>query len=170
MTSSLRPSLSVLILALAWAFPAAGLVRADDAHTLFETDCATCHGPHAGAFTRDSIIVAEDGLRGRQNGALLATFLRKHAGGRTAEDVFKLLDMFRHQVAAGGVYAKRCRICHERARDLARHELKVVEGRLVGRYTQRDIAHFLARHGRLQPDERAPLLALLLWQVESATR
>ena len=147
----------------------AGTKASEDAHGLFESRCALCHGDHAGAFARQSLYLAEDGPRGRSSGSSVEAFLPSHAGGHSAEVVTKLTEMFRHQLAAGGVYERRCRICHDKARDLARGELIVIDARLVGRYTGRDIRSFLDAHGRLEPTEVTPLYELLRWQVESAT-
>lgn len=142
---------------------------AEDPHALFESRCAACHGEHAGSFARDSLVMAEDGVRGRSNGRPVESFLLSHRGGLPTDGAAVLTEMFRLQLAAGGVYERRCRICHLRARDLARHTLFVDQSGLVGRYTDRDIRAFLSVHGRLEADEIGPLYDLLLWQVETGT-
>ncbi len=156
---------ALIVLGLVAFAEAAG---AEDPHALFESRCAACHGEHAGTFARDSLVMAEDGVRGRDNGRPVEAFLLSHRGGLPADDAAQLTEMFRLQLAAGGVYEQRCRICHLRARDLARFTLFVGESGLVGRYTGRDIRAFLGIHGRLEAEEIEPLYDLLLWQAETA--
>ena len=139
-----------------------------DPHEIFESRCALCHGEHAGRFTRESIVLRDGVLQGRNSGAALEPFLASHVGGQDAETVALLTEMFRLQLASGGLFEARCRICHERARDLARLTLVLRNGGLIGRYSGRDIRSFLDRHGRLSAREAETLHALLRWQLETA--
>jgi len=66
---------------------------------------------------------------------------------------------------SGGVFEKKCRICHDRAVRLARTELVIEGGRLVGRYSKRDIVAFLANHGRLIADEVPKIVDMLKRQI-----
>ena len=66
---------------------------------------------------------------------------------------------------SGGLFEKKCRICHDRAVKLARTELTIKDGRLVGRYSKRDIATFLAGHGRLTADEVPLIVDMLKRQI-----
>ena len=168
MTEAGRKLAKAVAVATTILFTAAATARAEDAHALFESRCATCHGPHAGAFARESLVLDEHVPRGRESGAPVAGFLLRHAGGQSAETADLLTEMFRLQLSAGGVYERRCRICHDRARDLARHTLILRQDTLAGRYTGRDIHAFLQDHGRLASSEIEPLFDLLKWQLESA--
>lgn len=122
-----------------------------DFHTVFEERCLSCHG-HAGPFVRERLTL-EDGTLYRSNGQPLAPFLEHHAGGLSAKELRLFLDVFAAQIESGGLYKDRCEICHDRARELARLELVLRDGRLVGRYTGRDIGEFLTWHGRLTEEE-----------------
>ena len=67
------------------------------------------------------------------------------------------------------LFEARCGACHEHAGDLARDNLVVVEGALVGRKTGNDIRAFLPAHyGQLSADESAVLYDMLLRQVAAA--
>ena len=62
---------------------------------------------------------------------------------------------------SGGFYKERCEICHDRAYDLARLRLIQRDGRLVGRYSGRDMANFLPNHARMTAGEAARMLEAL---------
>jgi len=142
-------------LVLAFAAPAG----AADFHALFEARCGACHG-HSGAFARAHLVL-DNGTVRRQGGAPVAPFLARHAGGLAPDEIALVLAVFARQIADGGLYQQRCEICHDRAYELARLELVIRDGRLVGRYTGRDIASFLTRHGRLSEDEAARMTEAL---------
>jgi hypothetical protein len=57
--------------------------------------------------------------------------------------------MLKRHTEAAGQFREHCAICHDHARELARLELIIVDGRLRGRYSGRDMAEFLKEHGRL---------------------
>ena len=62
-----------------------------------------------------------------------------------------------------GLYFERCGRCHGGAGELAVKSLTVVDGRLVGRKSGRDVAEFLKRHyGRLSAEEREIVTQALL--------
>jgi len=84
------------------------------------------------------------------------------------EEIALFLRVFARQIASGGLYQGRCEICHDRARELARLELVIREGRLVGRYTGRDIAAFLTWHGRLDAAEAALMTEALTAILQGA--
>jgi hypothetical protein len=131
-----------------------------DLHALFEARCARCHG-HAGAFARAKLAIVAGDLVGRESGRPVTAFLPTHFGRPSPAEVTGLRDMLARQVAAGGLFAEHCVLCHVRARDLVRESLLLVDGRLVGRYSGRAIADFLEVHGRLAPAERPVVLESL---------
>ncbi len=66
---------------------------------------------------------------------------------------------------AGGLYRKKCLICHKRAVGLARRKLILLDGTLVGRYTGRRIETFLENHGRLESAEITTITRMLERQL-----
>lgn len=128
---------------------------AEDFHEIYEAKCQRCHG-HAGPFAREALTLENGVLRDRK-GRDLATFLARHQGGLSEERIDLFLKVFTRQIESGGVFRARCKICHDRAYELARLDLILSDGRLIGRYSGRDIATFLLNHGRLSPDEAAEM-------------
>ena len=126
-----------------------------------------CHG-HAGAFARETLTLVDGVLRGAQSGRDISAFLPTHRGRPTPDETALLVDLFRRQVGWAGLFQARCRVCHDSARALARQRLIVRDGALRGRYSGRDIARFLARHGRTTAAERQILHEVLVWQLEAA--
>lgn len=100
-------------------------------------------------------------LKGVNSGREVAGFLRQHAGGLNTEEIALFVDVFTRQVESGGFYRERCDICHDRAYELARLRLIIRDGRLVGRYTGRDMAVFLPDHARMTADEADKMLRAL---------
>jgi hypothetical protein len=143
--------------------PVAG--QAQELHELFEERCGRCH-EHAGPFARESLIVTDGQVMGRASGQEVGLFLLGHYGRLTENEIEALRDLFRFQIISSGLYEKRCLNCHESAKTLARSRLLVREDRLVGRYTGRDMAEFLARHGRLSGSEAIFMTEVLRWQIE----
>ena len=142
---------------------AAGLAygaAAADFHEIFEARCLSCHG-HAGEFARNSLVEADGVLRGAGSGREVAAFLRSHAGGSSTAEIALFIDVFTRQLESGGLYQDRCEICHDRAYELARLRLVMHDGRLVGRYSGRDIASFLPGHARLKTEEADRMLEAL---------
>ncbi len=126
--------------------------RALDYHDLFEARCGACH-EHAGDLARDTLIVVDGKLVGRETDNDIRTFLSAHYGGLSVDESAVLYDMLFRQVAAAGFFRERCSICHLRARDLAKANLIAVGSELRGRYSGRDMAAFLPGHGRLDAEE-----------------
>lgn len=86
--------------------------------------------------------------------------------GRLApEEVEVIVALLSSIRSSGFVFQDKCAICHVRASDLARRELILKDGELYGRYSGRDIAAFLARHGRLTGAELPDMLATLKRQL-----
>lgn len=147
---------------------AAGLASgaaAADFHKIFEARCLACHG-HAGDFARRSLTEDNGVLRGAQSGRDVRAFLVSHAGGLTASEIDLFIAVFTQQLTSGAFYQDRCEICHDRAYELARLRLIVRDGRLVGRYSGRDMTNFLPNHARMITEEanrmREALTALLM--------
>jgi hypothetical protein len=139
--------------------PTFGAVAADF-HEIFESRCLSCHG-HAGEFARTTLIEIDGVLTGIRSGRNIADFLRRHAGGSSPSEITLFVGVFIAQVNSGGFYKERCQICHDRAYDLARLRLIQREGRLVGRYTGRDMASFLPNHARMTAGEADRMLEAL---------
>jgi len=124
---------------------------AADFHEIWEGRCLSCHG-HAGPFVRQRLTLDHGEVHG-QSGRELAPFLERHGGGLSPEEIALFLRVFARQLASGGFYERECRICHDSARDLARLRLVMRDGRLMGRYSGREIDSFLVTHGRMTPAE-----------------
>ena len=139
-----------------------------DPHSLFETRCGRCHA-QAGPFARKTLVIEEGQLVIQKSHRRLVDFLPDHYGDLSADEISSLLETFKRQVETGGLYQKKCRICHDRARYLARRNLVLRNGQLVGRYTGADIKRLLSYHGRLSDDEQAVIYDMLVWQVETAS-
>lgn len=158
--------LAVLLAAVASLAASQSASAQADPHTIYETRCAGCHEPHAREFAQKSLEM-KDGrvlLKGTATG--LAEFLQKHPRRPLAKDDAELLD---RQLAAmlqsGFLFQEKCIGCHDRAATFARLNLIERNGKLVGRYTGRDIAAFLLQHGRLTADEADTILAMLHRQL-----
>ena len=154
---------SLILLGSAWNVVRAadGAAEDKDLHALFEARCMGCHG-HAGDFARQTLVLTEGVLRGRESGREIAPFLRRHKGGLDAESTARFVEMFAKQVEAGGLFQERCGLCHASARGVVRNYLILRDGELVGRYSLRDIRRFLAEHGRSDAEEAAYFYDALL--------
>jgi hypothetical protein len=76
-------------------------------------------------------------------------------------EITLFVGVFIAQVNSGGFYKARCDICHDQAYDLARLRLIQREGKLVGRYSGRDMASFLPNHARMTAEEADRMLQAL---------
>ena len=151
-----------LLLVLPIVSAPAGATPAIDPHALFEARCLRCHG-HAGAFAREQLRLDGDAVFGKSLGRDINAFILRHQGRLTHVEANALYDAFRRQLNAGGLFETRCRACHRRAYELARLELIIAADRLIGRYSGRDMAVFLAQHGSRTNDEAEVLFDMLLW-------
>jgi len=124
-----------------------------DPHRLYEDQCSGCHAAHAGEFVHGSLDYSRGGAIGRKTSKGLRAFLTEGHGGLNAQQIDALLDLFLGIHNRGRVFHDKCRICHDRATELARSRLIIIDGRLMGRYSGRDIEEFLSRHGRLEGRE-----------------
>ncbi|MDT8327417.1 MAG: hypothetical protein RQ750_08550 [Roseovarius sp.] len=136
--------------------------QALDPHDRFEAECLACHG-HAGAFARRYLRL--DGTTPlTSDGAPVAEFLGHHRGGLPDPEIAAMVAMFRAQLLSDGLFAapeKRCLFCHDRAHDFAHQRLVLRGDRLVGRYTDRDVAGFLPGHAGLTPLEADQIYRIL---------
>lgn len=160
-----------LLLALLFALPGLGNAQTIDPHAVFEQRCSRCHTEHGGAFARKTLVLnAEDKVVGKKTNQPLAAFLPGHPGGATASEIDALLDMFAMQLRSGGLYARKCRICHKNAKELTRARLEVRDGQLFDHISERNIPEFLKGHGRLTAQEIPVIERMLKWQIEVTPR
>lgn len=152
---------------LAWL--AGTAAAADGPHALFEDRCGRCHG-HAGPFVAKAIVLREGEAVTRQDGEPLAAFLRGHRGRLTADEVALLTAHMTRIAERNGLFRAKCGACHENARQLAHDRLILRDGRVMGRYSDRDMAEFLPTHGRATAAEAAIILAMLREQLAALGR
>ena len=138
-----------------------------DAHMLFETRCGRCHD-HAGDLARETLLIENGELVSKKNGRRLLDFLPSHFGNLEDDEIDVLSETFKRQISSDGLYQKKCRDCHESARDLAQRELILRNGQLIGRYTGADIRRFLTYHGRLSDAEQTIVYDRLVWHLSTA--
>jgi len=122
-------------------------------HQIYEEKCAACHEPHGGDFVWGALREIEGNLIGLRSGKTVDSFLSRGHGQITQIEAETLLAHFVDIRASGQVFARKCRVCHESARELARLKLIEKDSCLTGRYSGRDIRTFLLGHGRLTEDE-----------------
>lgn len=140
-----------------------------DPHALYEARCVRCHPPHAGEFVPSALERDEHGtIIGKHRGAAIDDLLVNGHGRLSEEEVPVMLDHLTRIFELGSLFRNRCLICHDRAVDLARGRLILRDGALTGRYSGRDIAAFLATHGRLSADEVGPVVDMLTRQIATA--
>ncbi|SNS07620.1 hypothetical protein [Antarctobacter heliothermus] len=132
-----------------------------DAHQLYEGACAKCHAAHAGDFVFESLMMTGDGLVGRSNGVPVFEFLASGHGRISAAEVAVLMRHFTSIQEGSQLFQQKCYVCHQRAVLLSEVKLITRDGQLTGRYSGRDIADFLAEHGRLTPEEVPVILERL---------
>lgn len=137
-------------------------------HELYERHCARCHAPHAGDFVSGNLERRDGQIVGRKSGIALGAYLAKGHGRLAVDRVPEMLAHLTTIFDAGGLFRRHCRICHERGVVLARRELLLRDGRVVGRYSGRDIRAFLENHGRLDGDEIETVMRMLKRQLETA--
>ena len=151
-----------LLSALALLQAAAAAVSPIDPHALFDARCLRCHG-HAGDFARKQLRLEGDTVLGNRVRRDIGAFLLQHQGRLTTDEASVLYDAFRRQLKAGGLFKTRCGACHRQGRELARLELIIADGRLIGRCSGRDMTDFLTQHGSREKKEALLLHDMLLW-------
>ncbi len=158
--------LGLQLLALPLAQAMAGKEAGIDPHQLFEERCTRCHG-HAADFARGHLQLVGTTVAGTKVRGDFSAFLKRHQGGVSASQAAVLIDAFRRQLLGGGLFQERCSVCHQRAYELARLHLILVDGNLMGRYSGRDMAEFLPIHGVRTADEAEQLFEMLLWHRQT---
>ena len=141
--------------------------QTSDPHRAYEEKCARCHTPHAGEFARRNIDAVGNALLGRHSGRSVEALLARGHGEPTPGEVAALVAHFRAILNSGALFREKCKICHDPAVRLARLELELREGKLIGRYSGRDIEAFLRSHGRLEGDEVKRMVEVLTRQLET---
>ncbi len=139
---------ALLAISLAGNRPA--LAQDIDPHGLYEQRCSGCHRAHAGQFVHDKLERLEGEIVGRGTGRELRSFLTAGHGNLVRPEIDAMVAHLAAILGRGALFREKCLICHGRAVTLARSELILRHGRLVGRYSGRDIATFLQNHGRLE--------------------
>ena len=142
-----------VLLSFKLSIVACAIAETIDPHRLYEDQCSGCHAAHAGEFVHGSLDYSRGGAIGRKTSKGLRAFLTEGHGGLNAQQIDALLDLFLGVHNRGRVFHDKCRICHDRATELGRSRLIIMGGRLIGRYSGRDIEEFLSRHGRLEGRE-----------------
>lgn len=148
------------------AAASAGHAQDIDPHALYESACAGCHRAHSGDFVFESMTMTGAGLEGKTTGKLVADLLGAGHGRLSSAETDTLIAHFEAINSGGQLFQDKCFICHERAVVLSRLKLVEEDGRLVGRYTGRDIEAFLHEHGRLTLDEIPIILERLQSQMQ----
>lgn len=156
----------VLFLACVAALSQPALGQGLDPHQIYERNCSGCHVPHAGDFARTTLSVKGGQLVGERSGRDVEAFLGGGHGRVSQAEAAVLVEQFRNILRTGGIFDRKCRICHDRAVVVARSKLIKCEGKVRGRYSGRDMSDFLTYHGRLEPAEIEKILAMFARQLE----
>lgn len=150
---------------LLWA--GATVAQQIDPHPLYEDNCSDCHAAHAGDFAYERLDVMDGVLVAKTSGLPLNPLLEQGHGQLTPDEIDILLDHLTAIRAADRMFRTKCSICHDRMRELARSELVLKDGELVGRFSGRQMSEFLRSHGRLAPDEVQFMLGKLRSQLDA---
>lgn len=145
--------------------------RADDElpnPRTFREYCARCH-QDARSLAQERLDIVDDAVRGRKSGRDIRTFLDGHHPPPRPGQIEAMFRLLRRHAEAGGRFQRQCAICHGHARELARLELTIADGRLRGLYSGRDIREFLDGHARLDADGAA-FFADLLFRMKQDGR
>ena len=159
----LKLSFHLLVMILLGA-PAV-LAQDNDPHRLYEAHCARCHARHAGVFVQNSLSRTEQEVVGRRSGKALRSFLAAGHGNLAPREVDVVVAHLVSVLEGGGLFREKCLICHSRAVGLARSRLILSNGKLIGRYTGRDIEAFMETHGRLEGAEVSTIVQMLQRQL-----
>ncbi len=145
--------------------PATGTL-ADNPHQLFETRCGRCHDMHAGPFARKKLELKNGEAVSARSNNDIRRYLEWGHGKLTDAEISQIVLLFEEILRSDGLFAQKCAICHGRGYTFARNDLTYRDGKLVGRYSGRDINAFLAWHGRLESYEIATITGLFVRQLE----
>jgi mono/diheme cytochrome c family protein len=141
------------------------LAQTIDPHELYEQRCSGCHAPHAGEFVHDNLKRVGNKIVGLDTGRELRSFLAGGHGKLVPLEIDVIVAHLASILEAGALFRQNCIICHDRALVLARRQLVLRHGRLVGRYTDRDIETFLENHGRLNRVQITKVVQMLEGQL-----
>ncbi len=167
----MRPYLVLFAYAFLSLAPTIGAAQNIDPHSVFEERCSRCHAPHAGQFARNALTMLPGGqIAIEKTNEPIESFLADHSGQLSPAQIVALTDMFAMQLNSGGLFERKCRICHDSAKKLARVRLEMKNGKLVDRITALDIHDLLKGHGRLNAGEVEVINKLLIWQLRTAGR
>jgi len=147
----------------------AGIAQSDpvDPHAVYEQKCTRCHEDHARAFADQHLLVKGDRVIGKRRSRDLAKFLNNGHGKLNPTEVAPLVAHFKSVIGANGLYKQKCRMCHEPAVNFSRIKLIMKDGKLLGRYSGRDIKEFMNEHGRVTQDELPIIMDALMRQLET---
>lgn len=101
----------------------------------------------------------------QKTGRPIAELLAAGHGDLSPAETDALIAHFAAILDANGLFEAKCRVCHDRAVDLARRNLVLRGNHLFDRYTERDIEAFLATHGRLDAAEIETIVTMLKRQL-----
>ncbi len=161
-----RASLGSLVaLVTILAGPCIAYAQSLDPHRLYEERCARCHAPHAGEFVHDSLVNSGGKVIGRKTSKDLRSFLSDGHGKLEPVEIDAIVEHLASIQKSGRLFHNKCLICHDRAVALARSQLVIRKGRLRGRYSGRDVEHFLSNHGRQEEDEVTTMIQVLKRQL-----
>ena len=133
---------------------------------LFQEECGKCHD-RAGTLVRDRLKLVDGVLTTRRTGRDLRAFLPTHFDRRSTDEVAAIYKELLRVAQGRGWFEVRCGMCHTSAEDLARRALILRDGKVVGRYTGRDIAAFLRGHGTGSAEEAEFFEGVLRHQLQA---
>lgn len=133
----------------------------------FRHHCADCHASPE-ALAQERLDVVDGILRGRDSGRDIRAFLAGHHPPPRRGQIDAMLRLLRRHAEANGPFQRQCAICHGHARELARLELTIADGRLRGLYSRRDVREFLDGHARLDTAGAAFFTDLLFRMTQDA--
>lgn len=150
----MRALFALIVAVLAFVVPARGF----DLNRFWDLTCGSCHG-HSADFARKFLSVKDGALQGRHHVDDLRTFMSNHYLAPGLVD--PVYDMLLSQRQTGPLFRAKCAGCHKTAAELVRQSIELREGMLFGRETERPVAEYLQRHGKLTPAEQAAMVGVL---------
>lgn len=159
--------LTAFLFLIALAAASTALAQETDPHAIYEQNCARCHEAHAGDFVHNRLDLKEGRLIGKSSGRDVETFLDEGHGGLAEAERQILIDQLIAIRRSGQLFHDKCLICHDRALELARSQLIVKDGVLMGRYSGKNTGDFLQGHGRLSPGEVDRMIGVLKRQLQT---
>ncbi|MBL6957871.1 MAG: hypothetical protein ISR52_02750 [Rhodospirillales bacterium] len=138
-----------------------------DPHQLYEQHCARCHVEHAGEFVHVTLKRQGNKVVGRETGLELGSFLKDGHGKLESAEAEVMVAHLASILETEPIFHEKCLICHGRAVTFVRFELILRNGRVIGRYTGRDIEAFLNNHGRLAGSEIPTIVRMMERQLAS---